>query len=400
LAEGFELLESKKEGVHDLENNPICFGYRDDANPSCRLRCRLKAECYKWQLETRPPCFGNYVEGKIECNLCIDASQCIDAGEIKMPKIVIKKKGAPVVAPVVESVVEEQTEEELLAEAEDEMTEVESKPGDPRDFEEEAVVVTDEDITASDWYQLPVPDLRVECQHRGLPYIGTKEALVKRILENELAAAETPVAPAPKPVVKPIAKVVVAPKPVMKVAVAPKPVIKTAAVAAKPVAVAPKPVAKPVAVAPKPVAIPKRVEADVNFFTVMLEHLDVGKSITITHVAEPDQWVAALGGEVAGTAVVGKHTRKAGIPVKEMFSPEFTVFIYDDAGDGKGWLKHTKEEKYAFAEANQITWDRHESEQLDVIRMSAAVREALGIEKWKPEYASRAARRGGKETEE
>jgi len=62
------------------------------------------------------------------------------------------------------------------------------------------------------------------------------------------------------------------------------------------------------------------------------------------------------------------------------------------------WKTKTYEEKVRFAQKKKITWDEYPNPKVDVIRLTEAVRTALGIEKYRPEYrtrASRAALRGG-----
>ena len=62
------------------------------------------------------------------------------------------------------------------------------------------------------------------------------------------------------------------------------------------------------------------------------------------------------------------------------------------------WHQKSYEQKVAFAEKKKIQWDRQKNPKVDVIHLTEAVRRALGVEKYLPEYRSRSARmkiRGG-----
>lgn len=56
------------------------------------------------------------------------------------------------------------------------------------------------------------------------------------------------------------------------------------------------------------------------------------------------------------------------------------------------WHQKTYDEKVKFAKSKKIKWDTHPNPKVDVIRLTEAVRAALGVEKYKPEYRSRSAR--------
>jgi len=398
--------EYHKEGAtydEELQLIPACFGYVDDEDPSCRLRCKLRAKCKLEQERTRPPCYGEYDDGIVECKLCLDRSQCLDEKEKrKMPKIMIKKPGA-VAAALPAPVVEEPTEEELAVE--EEVVE-EAEAG-------ELAGITADDIANSDWFQLEPADLRVECQKRGLDFTGKKEDLVYRLVEDDLTASGEDAVEEPVPATKPVVRPTI-PKPaVAKPAVAKPMIPKPAAAVAKPTSTVAKPAAKPVMAKPtvaapakptvvarpapvkaavaKPAARPKAasMELNVDVLTGILQHLEEGKAVVIT-CTEAGKWAMKLGNAPATRAgkikVSGKQREEL------LYSDEFKKFAFEDMGDGRGWIAHTPEEKYAIAEANSITWEKHESPKLDVIRMSEAVRNAFGVSKYKPEYQTRAAR--------
>lgn len=56
------------------------------------------------------------------------------------------------------------------------------------------------------------------------------------------------------------------------------------------------------------------------------------------------------------------------------------------------WREKSYEEKVKFAKKQKLEWNEHENPRVDVIRLTQAVREHLGIEKYKPQYRTRSAR--------
>lgn len=56
------------------------------------------------------------------------------------------------------------------------------------------------------------------------------------------------------------------------------------------------------------------------------------------------------------------------------------------------WNEKSFEEKKKHAKKVKATWEPHDDPRIEVMRITQAVREAEGIEKYKPEYRSRAAR--------
>lgn len=59
---------------------------------------------------------------------------------------------------------------------------------------------------------------------------------------------------------------------------------------------------------------------------------------------------------------------------------------------GEEWRQKTYEEKVKFARKNKLVWNEHDNPRVDVIRLTEAVREYLGIEKYKEQYRTRASR--------
>lgn len=389
-----------------------CFGFADEHDTSCVLRCALRKDCLRQRSEALPVCYGTYREGVVECTLCINASMCIDAQEKlegTMPKIMLKRKTALVAAaPTPAPVVEEDVEVGEEAEVEIEETEVAAEEAET-EVEAETVVVSDDDVKKHDYFGLEIPDLRVECQARKLDYTGSKMQLVRRLIEYDLTTEEpAPIAaPVAKPMIKQIAKPVVKPviKQVAKPVMAAKPVVKPA-VAAKPMV---KQVLKPAAAKPvaavrlTPAASKQVAELEIDFFTKLLDHLGEGKAVFITRVvgADPISYsVRMTDGDVSGKRA-GKLPRGSTKAFEDaVFSEEFKQYAFVDSGTGltnedgtpKGWIQLSREEKREFATANSIEWEHADNDQMDMIRMSEAVRTAFGIEKYKPEYNTRQAR--------
>jgi len=86
----------------------------------------------------------------------------------------------------------------------------------------------------------------------------------------------------------------------------------------------------------------------------------------------------------------GKPSRgERSITVKEMRAYAQTAdYIEFD----EWWSALSFEEKVAEAEDDDVEWERHDNPLVDNLRLTMAMQEARGIEKWKPEYATRAAR--------
>ena len=160
----------------------------------------------------------------------------------------------------------------------------------------------------------------------------------------------------------------------------------------KPTKPAPKKVKKPVAKkkpAPKPKAEPepevievKKVDTVIaeEVLTGLLDAMDDGQSINITRVSGK-QWQLS-----SGKAAVAAGPRLKGKEFDiEVQTPEYREWHED-------WSTLTYAEKKKEAKRLKANWETHSDERVDNIRISAAVRAKLGIEKYKPEYRTQAAR--------
>lgn len=353
---------------------PSCYGWFDQLDPSCR-KCSVREACTQHQVNTRPTCFAElYDATHPECMKCLDNSQCNEE-MIKMakPTIRIKRPMAPVA-------VAEPDEEEQVPVAEEQEPEVDEVP---------TVEAEPEDV-AGTYDDMGINDLRAEAENRGLDKTGTRSALVARLEANDAQPV------APKPAAKVAAKVNVPapePKPAAKVA--------TPAPAPKPAAtVAPK-------VAPTPIPQSDGGANSVVNTSVkeVLDALTEGQVLVIARTGK-GEWTMTIT-DVPGGAVVSGGSKKGTVaPVstgpklrgqdywKEVLSPEYYSWYYEDAGTGKPWGDMTIEEKAALA--NQLGVDpqtyAHADERVSQMRMVEAVQAAMGLNKWKPEYEKKAAR--------
>lgn len=134
--------------------------------------------------------------------------------------------------------------------------------------------------------------------------------------------------------------------------------------------------------APKKGAEIKTVEATVveNVFTELIEALEEGKALLITKTKR-NQYQVTTGAAVAMSAKKMAH----GEYLAEVIDPAYTEWK-------EKWRGMSFDAKKKYAIKIKAQWDPHEDEGIEVMRISQAVREAEGIEKYKEEYRDRAAR--------
>lgn len=343
---------------------PSCHSWFDKLDPSCR-KCAVRESCTQRQSETRPECFAELYEADHpECLKCLDKSQCAEES-IKMatPKIRIKRPAVVVTEP-------EPEEEPIVAEAEDaEVT--------------EAVVEAEDEFSPYD--DLGIEELRAEATSRKLDSTGKRSALIARLEEDDAKPVVKPAAPAPKPVAVPV-------KPVAKAASAP--------VAPKPVAVAPK-----VAPTPIPQKSEQKADADVLAEATLADLFELmGNGSTLVLTKENGALVLSLCEASGGKQPVAT---KAAAPVasagpklrgdafwKEVLSEEYYSWYYEDAGSGKPWGEMTQEEKVALADELGVDAASyaHDDQRMANMRMVEQVQKTLGLEKYKAQYKTAAAR--------
>jgi hypothetical protein len=123
-----------------------------------------------------------------------------------------------------------------------------------------------------------------------------------------------------------------------------------------------------------------------NVFSQMFEAMEDGNAIVVTKLGE-NKWQIVKGNAVQlGVKKISNSEAWA-----EMISQEYVDW-------NAAWTKKSYEQKKAYAKKIGAKWEAHEDERVDVMRLTASVRSKEGIEKYKPEYRTRAARaalRGG-----
>lgn len=120
-----------------------------------------------------------------------------------------------------------------------------------------------------------------------------------------------------------------------------------------------------------------KVETD-NLLADFLAVLEPGKALLITRVKK-SQWTV----QVAEAPTTQKLRGKA--YYDKVRTPEYQEWRAE-------WRQLSAAEKAAQAEKMGVEWDEHDDPRIDAMRLTTAVREHLGIEKYKEEYTSRSAR--------
>lgn len=119
-----------------------------------------------------------------------------------------------------------------------------------------------------------------------------------------------------------------------------------------------------------------------DLLNCLLEGLDEGQSMTITREGDAS-WALVSGAVVSAAPAAQKLSGKA--YRDEVRSQEFR--------DHQAvWKELSFEEKVAQAEKLGVEWAEHDDPRVEVMGVTVAVRKKLGIEKYKPQYRTRAAR--------
>jgi hypothetical protein len=285
-----------------------------------------------------PLCYGNKYDGDAaECTLCLMSSACADA------VLTTKMKGQTSMAQVLKIKMPPGTPVAAPKPVAPKPVAVPvavpvaaPKPVTAAPVVEEAVV--DAETAASDYAEVSLDALKAMAAERGLDASGNKTALIKLLLSSDAEAAG--------PVVEAAAK-----------------------------------------------KEPNKVVAPAEVFTALLEWLQAGQALVFTRLST-NKWSV-----VQGTAAQAKKASgmRGDAFWKTVLSPEYYAWFYDNAGDGKAWKDHTKDEKYAFAQANGVEWAKNTDERLDLMSMTESVQIHLGFLKYKPEFqkpSQRAALKG------
>ena len=120
--------------------------------------------------------------------------------------------------------------------------------------------------------------------------------------------------------------------------------------------------------------------ANENLIQDLINELAEGKSLLITILGQGKLQV------VSQEFVAPKATSSSGLSGKEFWD---TVADPGFIEWNSEWKKLTFDEKKAAAKKAGAKWEPHEDEGIEHMRLSSAMRDALGIEKYKPEYRTR-----------
>lgn len=341
-----QIIMTKEDGSEELLRKPECFTYHDKIDPSC-FKCKVKQVCIEVQAQNLPPCYGLYhAEDVPECRACILESQCAEAQYLKengkMPTIVVRKP-ATAVKPA-QAIAEETVAEVVKPTPKLTVKKVVAKPAVPVVAEvEDAQPDLPDAYGLTDW---PIEALRELAARHDVAADGRKSILVQRLLRSEGAVAE---------------------------------------------------VSTKAEVQPDAAAY---VEAGLTTSPDVLMELSMrlqeGQSLLLTPTDDGAVIVKAIGVAAAVmpelTPSGAKRALRGDAYDKEVWTPEYYSFVKVDAGDGKSWASHTAEEKLEAAKAAGVTWEEHADAKINTMRMFDAVTAALGLEKYKPEYKTKASR--------
>jgi len=200
--------------------------------------------------------------------------------------------------------------------------------------------------------------------------------------EDDAPVTKKTVAPAKKTVVPPPASKKVTPPPApAKKAAAPVKQVKT------PAAIEEEAEEETEAQAPKTFKVKTVAQQTVgDLLVAVMSELEVGKTVSLTRVSD-DKWSLAPGKAVSAASGAGKLSGKAF--QQEVCTPEYLTWEEE-------WGTLTAAEKMAKAKKIGVHYEGENDPKLDervkMIRMTQAYREAMGIEKFKPEYRSQKAR--------
>jgi len=117
----------------------------------------------------------------------------------------------------------------------------------------------------------------------------------------------------------------------------------------------------------------------------IMELMETGKALLITKESE-GVWIVNLSSQDSIVAKIADYGKLSG---KQYFEE---VANNDYIEWSKEWKQLTYSEKKNKALKLGVVWTKHPNPKVDVMRITDAVRQKLGIQKYKPEYATRLAR--------
>jgi hypothetical protein len=117
----------------------------------------------------------------------------------------------------------------------------------------------------------------------------------------------------------------------------------------------------------------------------ILEMMETGKTLVITKEAD-NTWIVNISTQGGVISKLASYNRLSGRQYyEEVTSEEYLQW-------SKEWKQLTYSEKKSKAIKMGVTWNKHPNPKVDVMRITDAVRQHSGIEKYKPEYATRLSR--------
>lgn len=334
---------------------PDCFGWCDGYNPSCK-RCTVFKDCLEHQHRTRPQCFGNgeLYDPTGSCSRCLDQSFCEE--EMRGKKMVtLKKHGGITLRPgstpqqLPKKVVEEEEEEEIIGGV------VEKEVAEGGAKKEALATSPMSDISDSAYFTMSIVDLRALAEQAGLDPSGRKSDVIRRLISN---GAPTP-----------------------------KSASHTAPISTQ--------TAAPIAVG----SVQRLVLEPATWASELVERLRKGE---ILRIQKEESGFSVSLENVRGSTVKKEHGVKQAVNKAEVsdvernqacFTEEYYKLRYVDAGfNGKPWNSMTHEEKRQYAERLGVTYIENHSIPIEAMRILDAVRIALRIEMYRPEYAKKSQR--------
>lgn len=132
---------------------------------------------------------------------------------------------------------------------------------------------------------------------------------------------------------------------------------------------------------PEPEPEPGKVVFSTDPMTDVLNDLKVGHAVVITREDKEKYSMRVLETDEFSAKPTMSKAEYLGI----VYTEAYTEFE-------RSWGVKSAEERLAYAKKKKIEWDEHDDHRINMLRLTQAVREAEGIEKYKPEWNTKAKR--------
>lgn len=131
---------------------------------------------------------------------------------------------------------------------------------------------------------------------------------------------------------------------------------------------------------------PDEAVGDYNFVSELIDLLQPNKVYTMSLAADGESInIAVSDGVLTAGKPQGRGLRGKAFD-DEVLSDDYKEWH-------KEWSQMSVAKKQAVAKKAKAEWDEHDNEPTNMMRMATATWKALGIEKYKPQYATQASRR-------